>query len=118
VCSTARLVVDERREAGEAVGLVKLRAFRPFPIEEVRDALKQARRVLVIDRNISFGHGGILAQEVRSALYPLERRPDLFGFVAGLGGRDITKDVIGHLLDEAREARPEGEIHWVGVRRE
>ncbi len=117
VCSTARLVVDERREAGEALGLVKLRAFRPFPSEEVRDALQGARRVLVIDRNISFGHGGILAQEVRSALYHLERHPELFGFVAGLGGRDITRDVIADLLAQVREARPEGEIHWVGVRR-
>ncbi|MBI2113566.1 MAG: pyruvate ferredoxin oxidoreductase, partial [candidate division NC10 bacterium] len=116
VCSTARLVVDERREAGEAVGLVKLRAFRPFPSEEIRDVLKGARRVLVIDRNISFGHGGILAQEVRSALYPLERRPELYGFVAGLGGRDITRDVIAGLLDQVRGTRPEGEIHWVGVR--
>ncbi len=117
VCSTARLVVDERREAGEALGVLKLRAFRPFPSEEIRDALKGARRVLVIDRNISFGHGGILAQEVRSALYPLERHPDLFGVVAGLGGRDITRDVIASLLDQVRDARPEGEIHWVGVRR-
>ncbi|HSD50270.1 MAG TPA: pyruvate ferredoxin oxidoreductase [Candidatus Methylomirabilis sp.] len=117
VCSTARLVVDERRAGGEAVGLVKLRAFRPFPSEEIRDAVKAARRVLVIDRNISFGHGGILAQEVRSALYPLERRPELFGFVAGLGGRDITRDVIAGLLDQVRDARSEAEIYWVGVRR-
>lgn len=116
-CTTARLVVDERREAGEALGLVKIRSFRPFPTEEIRDALKRARRVLVIDRNISFGHGGILAQEVRSALYPLDRRPDLFGFVAGLGGRDITRDVIAGLLDQVRDARPEGEIQWVGVRK-
>lgn len=117
VCGTARLVVDERRSAGEAVGLVKLRAFRPFPAEGLRDALKPARRLLVIDRNISFGHGGILAQEVRSALYPLERRPDIFGVVAGLGGRDITREVIAGLLDQVRDARPEGEIQWVGVRR-
>jgi hypothetical protein len=54
---------------------------------------------------------------VRSALYPLDRRPDLFGFVAGLGGRDITRDVIAGLLDQVRDARPEGEIQWVGVRK-
>jgi pyruvate/2-oxoacid:ferredoxin oxidoreductase alpha subunit len=118
VCSTARVVVDERRAAGEAVGLVKLRAFRPFPAEEIREALGAARRVLVIDRNISFGHGGILAQEARSALYAIERRPDVFGFVAGLGGRDITRDVIAGLVDQSRQTRPEGEIHWVGIRRE
>jgi pyruvate/2-oxoacid:ferredoxin oxidoreductase alpha subunit len=117
VCSTARVVVDERRAAGEAVGLLKLRAFRPFPVEEIRDALKGARRVLVIDRNISFGHGGILAQEVRSALYPLERHPELFGAVAGLGGRDITRDVIAGAIDQVREGRSEGEIQWVGVRK-
>jgi len=117
VCSTARLVVDERRAAGEAVGLVKLRAFRPFPSEEIRDAVNGARRVLVIDRNISFGHGGILAQEVRSALYALEQRPELYGFVAGLGGRDITRDVIAGLIDQVGDARSEAEIHWVGVRK-
>jgi pyruvate/2-oxoacid:ferredoxin oxidoreductase alpha subunit len=116
VCSTTRLVIDERRAAGEAVGLVKLRAFRPFPSEDIRDALKEVRRVLVIDRNISFGHGGILAQEVRSALYRLERRPELYGFVAGLGGRDITREIIAGLLDQVRDTRSEAEIHWVGVR--
>lgn len=116
VCSTARVVVDERRQAGEAVGLVKLRAFRPFPAEEIRQVVNDARRVLVIDRNISFGHGGILAQEARSALYPLERRPEVFGFVAGLGGRDITREVITSLMDQVRDSRSEGEIRWVGVR--
>ncbi len=118
ITSTAREVVDARRDAGEAVGLVKVKMFRPFPTEHLRALLSGVSRVAVLDRNISPGHGGIFAEELRSALYdvPPDDRPTLFGYVVGLGGRDVTPAVIGEIIDGTRAAeRPEREDLWVGV---
>jgi pyruvate/2-oxoacid:ferredoxin oxidoreductase alpha subunit len=118
ITSTAREVVDARRDAGEAVGLVKVKMFRPFPTERLRRLLSGVSRVAVLDRNISPGHGGIFAEELRSALYdvPPDDRPTLFGYVVGLGGRDVTPTVIGEIIDGTRAAeRPEREDLWVGV---
>jgi pyruvate ferredoxin oxidoreductase alpha subunit len=119
ITSTARHVVDELRDQGEPVGLVKVKMFRPFPTERLRQALAPAARVAVLDRNISPGHGGIFAEEIRSALYDLapENRPKLFGHVVGLGGRDVTPDVIRGIVESSRTSSvPEREDLWVGVK--
>jgi pyruvate/2-oxoacid:ferredoxin oxidoreductase alpha subunit len=121
VTSTSRTVVNERRARGEKVGLVKIKMFRPFPTRLLRAALAGVKRVVVLDRNISPGHGGIFAEELRSALYDLEpgRRPSVDGFVIGLGGRDVTPQVIADCLDRTAletsgmDAR---EDLWVGVK--
>ena len=118
ITSTARHVVDERRAGGDKVGLIKVKMFRPFPTDELRALLGGVDRVAVLDRNISPGHGGIFAEEIRSALYdvPPEDRPILFGYVLGLGGRDVTPAVIDDIIDNTRtKARPEREDLWVGV---
>jgi pyruvate/2-oxoacid:ferredoxin oxidoreductase alpha subunit len=119
ITSTAREVIDERRDAGERVGLVKVRMFRPFPTDALRSLLQGVPRIAVLDRNISPGHGGIFAEEIRSALYdvPAEDRPVLFGYVLGLGGRDVTPAVIGAVIDRTRGAdSPAREDLWVGVK--
>jgi pyruvate ferredoxin oxidoreductase alpha subunit len=118
ITSTARHVVDQRRERGEKIGLVKVKMFRPFPTDALRSALAGVDRVAVLDRNISPGHGGIFAEEIRSALYdvPLEDRPMLYGYVLGLGGRDVTPAVIDSLAERTRTAaEPERQDLWVGV---
>jgi len=121
ITSTARTVVDARRAAGEAVGLLKVKMFRPFPTALLRDALRRlgrVSRVAVLDRNISPGHGGIFAEELRAALYDLGdgERPEIFGFVLGLGGRDVTPAVIGEAIAQARAGTvPSREDLWVGV---
>ena len=119
ITSTARDVIDERRAAGDRIGLVKMKMFRPFPTAALRTALRGVRRVAVLDRNLSPGHGGIFAEEIRSALYdmPLDDRPMLFGYVLGLGGRDVTPAVINDVIDRTRTAvSPEREDLWVGVK--
>jgi pyruvate ferredoxin oxidoreductase alpha subunit len=119
ITSTSRYVVDALRDAGKPVGLVKVKLFRPFPVRELRAALSQAPRVAVLDRNISPGHGGIFAEEIRSALYDLpdEERPMLFGYVLGLGGRDVTPDVVQGIVEQTWNApAPEREDIWVGVK--
>jgi pyruvate/2-oxoacid:ferredoxin oxidoreductase alpha subunit len=119
ITSTARYVVDELRERGEAVGLLKVKMFRPFPTDLLRRAMGGVPRVAVLDRNISPGHGGIFAEEIRSALYDLapERRPVLYGYVVGLGGRDVTPEVIHDIVGKTRGApAPQREDLWVGVK--
>jgi pyruvate ferredoxin oxidoreductase alpha subunit len=119
ITSTARHVIDERRTRGEKVGLLKMKMFRPVPTSTVRKHLSCANRVAVLDRNISPGHGGIFAEEIRSALFdmPLDDRPMLFGYVLGLGGRDVTPATIDEIIDRTRTAeRPDREDLWVGVK--
>lgn len=116
--STARHVVDQRRAAGERVGLLKLKMFRPFPTDALRAALRGVSRVAVLDRNLSPGRGGIFAEEIRAALYdvPQDDRPKLYGYVLGLGGRDIRPDTIDGIIERTRTtATPEREDLWVGV---
>lgn len=118
ITSTARTVVDSRRAHGEKVGLVKVKMFRPFPTAALRQLLSGARRVAVLDRNISPGHGGIFAEEIRSALYdvPPDDRPVLYGYILGLGGRDVTPDVIEETIDRTQAAGPPTrEDLWVGL---
>ncbi len=123
ITSTSRHVVNELRARGEKVGLVKVKMFRPFPTEALRVALAGVPHVAVLDRNISPGHGGIFAEEIRSALYDLapERRPRVHGYIVGLGGRDVTPAVIEDCLARTRAAAgagntPEREDLWVGVK--
>lgn len=120
ITSTARFVIDERRARGEKVGLLKIKMFRPFPTEALRGALAGIPRVAVIDRNMSPGGlGGIFAEELRSALYDAgdAGRPQLFGYVVGLGGRDVTPATINEIIDHAQSGgavvRPD---YWVGVK--
>ncbi len=116
VTSTARVVIDELREQGQRVGLLKIRLFRPFPSEAVRHALRGARKVAVIDRNISFGAGGIFAQEIKSALHNHRGLP-IFGLVAGLGGRDITPATIQEIIQYAQAHDEPEDLVWIGVKR-
>ena len=70
----------------------------------------------MIDRNISFGCGGIFAQEIRAFLYPLRIKPQIFGFLAGLGGKDVTIEVITGIVDYAlQHRRPTEDYTWVGL---
>ncbi len=114
VSSTAKDVVDELQEEGHKVGLLKIRLFRPFPVEQVRNWAARARRIAVIDRNIGFGVGGIFAQEVRAALHNHVPVP-VYGFIAGLGGRDITPNTIREIVQQAQEG-PAAESTWIGVK--
>lgn len=119
ITSTARHVVNELRQEGREVGLVKVKMFRPFPTREIRNVLAGVPKVAVLDRNISPGHGGIFAEEIRSGLYDLrpEDRPALFGYVLGLGGRDVTPSVIREIVDRTENSpAPEREDLWVGVK--
>jgi pyruvate ferredoxin oxidoreductase alpha subunit len=88
---TAMTTIDKMREEGQSVGLVRLRLWRPFPYEELRQAVKGAETLIVLDRALSVGaQSGPVCSEVRSVFYDVSPRPKIVGFVGGLGGRDIT----------------------------
>jgi pyruvate ferredoxin oxidoreductase alpha subunit len=88
---TVGLAVDELRKKGKDVGLIKLRLWRPFPFEEFREAAKGVKRMIVIDRAISYGGpGGPLASEIRSIFYGEKKMPKITNFLCGLAGRDVT----------------------------
>ncbi|MGE3841016.1 MAG: pyruvate ferredoxin oxidoreductase [Vicinamibacterales bacterium] len=114
---TARDVVASNQAAGRAIALAKLHLFRPFPTDALREAVGRARKVAVIDRNISFGLGGIMASEIRAALYGLPNAPTLYSFVAGLGGRDVTPECIDDVLRYTMEHdQPSAQTLWVGLK--
>lgn len=116
--STAKIAVDELREEGIKAGNLRIKVFRPFPFDIVRNILKGAQKVAVVDRNISYGHHGMFYQEVKSAMYGHSNGLPLFGFIAGLGGRDITPTTFKEIANYALEKeKPEEEITWIGVNR-
>lgn len=116
VTSTSRQVVAELREKGEKVGLLKIKLFRPFPVNMLQEITKSASKVAVIDRNFSFGASGIFAQEVKAALCNFPGHPPVYGYVAGLGGRDITTEVIEDIYWRTKNSTtPENESSWVGL---
>ena len=116
VTGTAREVIDALNAEGKNVALLKIRIFRPFPSDQVREACAKAGKVAVLDRNIGFGVGGIFAQEIRAALYGYLDVP-VQSYIAGLGGRDITPHTIREVLRMA-EASDENNVDsiWVGVK--
>jgi pyruvate ferredoxin oxidoreductase alpha subunit len=123
ITSTTRHVVNDLREQGHKIGLVKVKLFRPFPTADLRRALAGVADVAVLDRNISPGHSGIFAEETRAALYdlPAGKRPRIHGYIVGLGGRDVTPATILDCIARTRAAaRPEAELEredvWVGVK--
>jgi len=116
MASTARIVIDELREKGELVGLLKIRFSRPFPYQEIREAILSKKMAIVIDRNLSPGMGGIFAQEIKNSLYGIHNSPQIIGAVTGLGGRDVTPDVIMDIFNKAENnADKRSEILWQGL---
>jgi pyruvate ferredoxin oxidoreductase alpha subunit len=117
---TAMTAIDRMRDAGKKVGLFRIRLWRPFPYEELRKTVKEAATLIILDRAISFGGpGGPVASEVRSALYPLEKRPKVVGFVGGLGGRDISPSDFEEIVKRGLEIAKTGsnrEFEIYGVR--
>jgi pyruvate ferredoxin oxidoreductase alpha subunit len=116
VVGTMREVVDELREKGQNVGLLKVRAFRPFPKESIYDALKDVDTIVVMEKALSLGLGGILLNELKTVFYGKKQQPRMCGFLVGLGGRDIPNQSI---IDAVKKAESETvEDQFVDLREE
>jgi pyruvate ferredoxin oxidoreductase alpha subunit len=95
MAGTAKDAIDRLRSEGKKVGLLKIRLFRPFPAEEIAQALKHSKVLAVMDRAESFSNqGGPLGAEIKAALYPLGKSPVVINYIYGLGGRDIKVDDV------------------------
>jgi len=106
---TASVAVDAMQAAGEDVGLVKIRLWRPFPVDDFIKAAGDAELLVVIDRAVSYGFGGPVAGELRSHLYHLDKRPRVAGFIAGLAGRDVQPDDFNKMVKSARRKAEKGQ---------
>jgi pyruvate/2-oxoacid:ferredoxin oxidoreductase alpha subunit len=114
--STCRKVISDLRAINEQVGMLKLRMFRPFPTDLIRQVLGSAHKIAVIDRNFSFGVSGIFAQEVRAALCNYKGHPSVFGYIAGLGGRDVTPETLEEIYWKTKSTdKPDAESIWIGL---
>lgn len=117
MAGTARDAVDALRDTGLAVGLLKLRLFRPLPVQALRAALAGVPDVLVLDRNHSPGAGGVLHQELRAALYGMDGAPRVHGNLAGVGGVNVSPEHIAafvhQTLQQALQQPPQPQSRWV-----
>jgi pyruvate ferredoxin oxidoreductase alpha subunit len=101
--------VDQYRERGEKIGVLKVRSFRPFPKEQIREAIKDAHAVVVLDKNISIGtNEGALFTETKSCLYNSKVRVPVMGYTLGHGGRDIRMESIAKVIEETKKAAKSG----------
>jgi 2-oxoisovalerate ferredoxin oxidoreductase alpha subunit len=120
--SEAKEAVDRLRKEKLSVGAVKVRLFRPFPKERIREFGKRLKAFVIVDRNISFGMEGALFTEIKSSLYALDEKPKVLGFVAGLGGRDVRIRDIVKMVRKAYDAitndKKFPDEEWVGLRGE
>ncbi len=106
---TLRDVVDDLRSKGTSVGLLKIRAFRPFPASEIAEATSGAKVVCVLDKNVSLGTGeGAVCTEIKASLYNSGVSVPVMGFVIGLGGRDIPVDTVQRIVSKAEEVIKHG----------
>jgi len=117
---TAMTAIDKMRGEGKDVGLVRLRLWRPFPFEELRQAVENAETLIVLDRALSFGGpGGPVCSEVKAALYGEAKKPKVVSFVAGIGGRDISVDDFEAIVNKGITIAEKGspnEFEIFGVR--
>jgi len=122
ITGTSRVVIDEYRDKGHKIGLVKIRSFRPYPVQEVKEIASKVKAIGVIDRNFSLGSsgGGIGAIEAGRAIVNMDKHPKLVSFITGLGGRDVIPDNIRYcceqVLKTAETGRVEYEVEWVGLK--
>ena len=119
-CENAMEAVDHLREQGLPAGLLRLRLWRPFPFDDIREAMKGLETLVIMDRAISLGGiGGPVCSEIKSALYGQSKRPKVFSFIAGLGGRDVPPEHFEQMVHESlklKKKRKTEEFMTIGIR--
>ncbi|MCZ3366485.1 MULTISPECIES: pyruvate synthase subunit PorA [Methanobacterium] len=113
LCGTIKAVIDNMRKEGHKVGLLRVIAFRPFPKEDIYNAIKNADRVAVLDKNISLGIGGVLFNEIKAKM-----DVDARGFILGLGGRDVSNEDIRNIIKITKNSTESDTINWIGLKEE
>jgi pyruvate ferredoxin oxidoreductase alpha subunit len=119
--SEAKITVDNLRKEGHKVGSARVRVFRPFPTEEILRLAENAQMLTAIDRHVSFGMEGFLATETKASIFNREDNPLVAGFLAGLGGRDVTYETLEKIAKKSlkwmHDGKVEKELEWVDLRK-
>lgn len=112
-----RGVVDTLRNEGINVGVVSVHLYRPFPDQHIVNILKNAKKIIVFEKALSYGYQGALYADIKSALYNEIERPVVQNYILGLGGKDIkTKDLYDTLKNSCTAAKPvNDEPIWIGL---
>jgi pyruvate/2-oxoacid:ferredoxin oxidoreductase alpha subunit len=120
VASQARVAIKKLRAEGLKIGILSLKLFRPYPHEEMKEFFKDKKNIIVFDRDIGYGYEGVLSYELKAALYGLKNRPNIKGFIVGLGGRDVTTEHIiegvHKALDEFNKGISTNKTDFLGLR--
>jgi pyruvate ferredoxin oxidoreductase alpha subunit len=119
VTGTARIVVDKLKNQGLKVGLVKLRFYRPFPAEYFKKLSARVKAIGIIDRDLSFGYEGAVASDIKAALLSSGVCPKVINYIAGIAGRDITKEHLEGMyqkLFNRIKGQDEPELQFIGMR--
>jgi len=120
VVGTVKDAIDAMRSEGKKVGLLKIRSYRPFPVQALRKALKDAAVIAVIEKDVAIGSEAGLVTDLKAAFYSSSIRTPIIGFAAGLGGRDITIKDIRKIVEKAEAARKGdlSEFEFLALRKE
>jgi len=121
LAGTTKHVVDKYRNAGKKVGMLKVKTYRPFPDEEIAKALKGVDAIGVIDRDLTFGAPGpALYTDIKTSLYDYKERPQVFGYVAGIGGRDVLVKDYEYIYEQVLKNKGTEKavpVEWIGLRK-
>ena len=116
ITGLVKQIVDAKREQGEKVGVLKIRYMRPFPKDEVVNALKNAKAVAVLEKDISFGSEGTVYTNVNSALLAGGVQVPTQNYVGGLGGKNISEEEINSIFEDLKS--PDRKVHFLGIEEE
>ena len=106
----AKDAIDALREEGYKVGNARMRMIRPFPVDNIRELGSKVKAFASLDRGVSYGFGGHVASDIRSALYSSKHRPMVKSYIGGLGGRDMTVPDIKEVILDTVKAVESGEL--------
>jgi len=120
LASEATVAVDDLRAEGIKAGVLGLRAYRPFPVAALREAVRNAKLVVVFDKSLSYGNEGPICGDLKAALYKVESSPVVYGYVGGLGGRDVKARQLAQAARECCTLLREGQLcretQWLDCR--
>jgi pyruvate ferredoxin oxidoreductase alpha subunit len=118
ICGTIKDVVDDLREKGQKVGLVRIKTYRPFPRAALLAAIKHAKQIAVIEKGGSFGAGGIMTPEVKEVLYDAGLAIPVSGFCVQLGGREVVPEGIGEIISRVSKGEKQKAYEYFRIKTE
>ena len=121
IATEATVAADQLREKGIKAGVIGVRSYRPFPRTAIQEALKNAKALIVLEKDISYGFEGALCSDIKAALYGTGFNPPLHNFIAGLGGRDVKAreifEAVQSSLKEMKSRNSRNKTVWINCRK-